>query len=93
MKVIVINEECHGFIGIAKDIKNAFAFLLKDKQINENTEIYDENYEKGFATLEEVRNELEFDTLLETLLFLYDGNDYFLEDQFWFSEKVIIDYD
>ena len=31
MKVIVINEECHGFIGIAKDIKNAFAFLLKDK--------------------------------------------------------------
>ena len=91
MTVIKISEECHGFIGIAKDIKNAFAFLLKDKWINENTEIYDDDGE--WKTLEDVRIELEFDTLLETLLFLYNNDDYFLEDQFWFSEEVIIDYD
>ena len=91
MIVIRISEECHGFIGIAKDIKNAFQFLLKDRWINEKTEIYDDD--GGWKTLEDLRIELEFDTLLETLLFLYDGNDYFLEDQFWFSEEVIIDYD
>lgn len=91
MTVITIREECHGFIGIAKDIKNAFIFLLKDKWINENTEIYDDEGE--WKTLEDLRIELEFETLLETLLFLYKNDDYFLEDQFWFDEEVIIDYD
>ena len=91
MIVIRISEECHGFIGIAKDIKNAFQFLLKDRWINEKTEIYDDD--GGWKTLDDLRIELEFDTLLETLLFLYKNDDYFLEDQFWFSEEVLIDYD
>ena len=91
MTVIRISEECHGFIGIAKDIKNAFQFLLKDRWINEKTEIYDDD--GGWKTLEDLRIELEFETLLETLLFLYNNDDYFLEDQFWLSEEVIIDYD
>ena len=91
MTVIKISEECHGFLGIAKDIKNAFQFLLKDRWIDAKTEIYDD--EGGWKTLEDLRIELEFETLLETLLFLYKNDDYFLEDQFWFSEEVIIDYD
>ena len=40
MKVYVIHEECHGMIGIAKDIKSAIEWLIDAKWITESTDVY-----------------------------------------------------
>lgn len=37
--VIIIKEECHGFIGIAKDFKNAIYFLVDNHWLDGTTEI------------------------------------------------------
>lgn len=40
MKVIIINEECHGFIGVADSVIHAIDFLINEDWLNENTNIY-----------------------------------------------------
>lgn len=42
MKVIKIESEIHGFIGLAKNCASAIKFLYNTKQLSENTEIWDE---------------------------------------------------
>lgn len=42
MKVIVISEECHGYIGIAKDFESAVDFLLTNHWITSYLEIWNE---------------------------------------------------
>ena len=39
-KVMVINEESHGVIGVAQDFKAALLFLIKEHWIDKNTYIY-----------------------------------------------------
>lgn len=39
MNVILIDEENHGLIGIAKDYKSALIFLFNNHWIDDNTEI------------------------------------------------------
>lgn len=39
MKVIQINEDWHGFIGIAKDYKSALDFLLNYNWLEDSTEV------------------------------------------------------
>lgn len=50
MTVIVIEEDNHGMIGIAKDYESAIDFLLKDNWLNLEFEIMDEN--GNWVTLE-----------------------------------------
>ena len=38
--VVIINEECHGFIGIAKDFENAVYFLIDRGWLNGATDVY-----------------------------------------------------
>lgn len=40
MKVIIINEDLHGFIGLATNYSCAIDFLVKENWLNENTEIW-----------------------------------------------------
>ena len=40
MTVIIIEEESHGGIGVAKDMKSAFEYLIYNKWITENTELF-----------------------------------------------------
>lgn len=42
MKVILIEEENHGFIGCAKDYKSSIHFLIKDDWLTDSTEVWDE---------------------------------------------------
>ena len=39
MKVIVISEECHGFIGLADTLEHAIDFLMDEDWLNEETTI------------------------------------------------------
>jgi hypothetical protein len=41
-KVIVVSEDNHGLIRIAKDYPSAVDYLIKDYWINEATEVYNE---------------------------------------------------
>ena len=50
--VIVINEECHGFIGVAHDVPSAIDFLCQIDWLNEYTEIYSHDIASA-CTLEE----------------------------------------
>lgn len=42
MKVIVVNEESHGFLCVAKDFQSAVDYLIKDYWLHEATEIYND---------------------------------------------------
>jgi hypothetical protein len=88
MKVIVIREECQGFIGMAKDMPSAFEFLVKEHWVKPQTEFFD-SYGYGF-TLETAKRQLELDTYEETLARLYEceTEDYF-NDLFYFDEETI----
>ena len=71
--VIVINEECHGFICVAQDVTSVVDFLCQDGWLNEYTEIYvahelssvrsvyGENWREYFkgCTLDELQNMLD----------------------------------
>ena len=39
MKVIVISEECHGFIGLTDTLEHAIDFLMDEDWLNEGTTI------------------------------------------------------
>lgn len=88
MKVIVIREECHGFIGIAKDMPSAFEMLVKEHWVNPLTEFYDSN--EGKFTLETVKTQLEVDSYEEALAKLYEceTEDYF-DGLFYFDEETV----
>lgn len=57
MKVIVIYEDNHGMIGIAKDYKNAIDFLLQENWLNSKTEVL--NSLEEVVTLEELNLDVE----------------------------------
>ena len=45
MKVVTINEDNHGTIGIASNYKNAIYSLVNKKWLNELTEVYDSDFQ------------------------------------------------
>ena len=88
MKVITISEECHGFIGIAKDMPSAFNMIISEHWVNPQTEFYDSN--EGYFTLETAKTQLGVDTYEEALAKLYEceTEDYF-DGLFYFNEETI----
>lgn len=85
MKVIVIFEECHGFIGVAKNMKSAFDFLLSDKWITEKTYFpIEADDDSDFVMLEDLRKRFGFDNLLDTLMFMWEDSKQWFEDMFSF---------
>lgn len=46
MTVIVINEESHGFLGVAKDYKSAVEYLYQMNWLNEEFELSEYNFQK-----------------------------------------------
>ena len=90
MTVIIINEECHGFIGIAKDMRSAFDFLLSDKWITEKTDFpIEADDDSDFVTLEDLRKRFEFDNLLDTLVFMWEDNELWFEGLFCFYTETV----
>lgn len=90
MKVITINEECHGFIGVAKDMKSAFQFLIDDKWITENTELFEptEGEEYGWFPISRAMTDLRRD-LLDTLMFLWNCDPNYFDGSFGFTEEEV----
>lgn len=92
--VIVINEECHGFIGIAKDMRNAFQYLLNHNWITEKTDFpIDADDDSQFVHLKDLKERFEFDNLLDTLMFMWNDSEQWFEGMFYFYNEDIIDYD
>ena len=52
MKVITINEESHGYIGIAKDYYSAVSFLINNSWLTECVDVWDEHKENWIPLCE-----------------------------------------
>lgn len=90
MRVIVIYEECHGFIGVAKDMKSAFQFLIDNKWITENTELFEstEGEEYGWFPISRAMTDLRR-SLLDTLMFLWNCDEDYFDGSFSFWEEEV----
>ena len=64
MKVIVINEEAHGIIGIALNYYNAVKWLIGNDWIDNNTEVWHEGAQ-CWEKLKDVQGEDWADAMLE----------------------------
>lgn len=86
MTVITINEECHGFIGVAKDYESAQNYVI-DSWLNGGTYIPTGNKEKP---LEEAFGENWKEILKEMPFVVFEE---LMTDQFWFYEETLIGSD
>lgn len=85
-KVIVVNEENHGFLCVAKDFQSAVDYLIKNYWIDEGTEVYNDANQKWVRLNEflgknwekEVRNlsRESFEELFEEDFYLKDEEVY-----------------
>lgn len=88
--VIVIYEDCHGFIGVAKDMKSAFYFLIEHNWVYENME-FQESDEGEIFRLCELMEMYEM-TMLETLLFMWDTDEGWFNEKFCFYNETLYDW-
>ena len=86
MTVIRINEECHGFIGVAANLESAQNYVI-DSWLNGGTYIYPDNEEK---TLEEAFGKNWKEILKEMPFVVFED---LMNDQFWFYEEDLIGSD
>lgn len=83
MTVIRITEECHGFIGIAKDYESAQNYVI-DSWLNGSEYIYtDEEDQTIDGTFGENWKEILKEMPFEDFKVL-------MSDQFWFYEETLI---
>ena len=82
--VIVIEEECHGFIGIAHDVPSVIDFLCQNDWLTEHTEIYIE-HELSSVLSVYGKNWCEYfkERTLNELADIFDGCFYFREEKVW----------
>lgn len=86
MTVIRINEECHGFIGVAANLESAQNYVI-DSWLNGGTYIPTGNKEKP---LEEAFGENWKEILKEMPFVVFEE---LMNDQFWFYEETLIGSD
>ena len=81
MKVIIMNEDNHGFIGLAKDYPSAVKFLIDNGWLDDYTEVWVR--ENEWARLSEVLGEDWADKMenwgVENFNDYWDGSFYFEE--------------
>ena len=90
-KVIVIEEDGHGIIGVAKDYKSAVHFLINNEWLSNHTDMYD-NETKEYIEVESllgedwkdiILNEWDIDTFckkFDSVFFLTEENVYMAEE-------------
>lgn len=83
MEVIVIKEECHGFIGVAKDYESAQNYVI-DSWLDGSEYIYTDKEEQ---TIKETFGESWKETLKEKPFEVFEE---LMTDQFWFYEETLI---
>lgn len=87
MKVIRIHEECHGFIGIAKNMDSAFRFLVEKNWLDE---LWDEDIEE-YVHPDVLIEKHNAKNLLDLLKILYEKNNSAFEGIFYFSEEDVFE--
>ena len=85
-KVIVVSEENHGFLCVAKDFQSAVDFLISDDWITEGTQVYNEAKSK-WVCLDELYGE-DWEEEVRRLLRksfeeLFDGCFYFQDEEIY----------
>ena len=93
-KVIIISKENHGTIGVAKNMQSAFALLLENNWLYEQSEFI-ENYntpEEEWLTLYELQKKYECNSLFETLLYLWEKDKGYFDGCFYFEEMTLWEY-
>ena len=90
MTVIIIEEESHGGIGVAKDMKSAFEYLIYNRWITENTELFEstEGEEHGWFPISRAMTDLRR-SLLDTLMFLWNCDAGYFDGSFYFTEAEV----
>jgi uncharacterized membrane protein len=83
MEVVTIKEECHGFIGVAKDYESAQNYVI-DSWLDGNVYIYPDDKEQ---TIKEVFGENWKNALKEMPFIIFEE---LMNDQFWFYEETLI---
>lgn len=91
MKVIVIEEEDHGMIGVAKDVKSAVHFLIKDCWIGEDDSL--ETVLGTWDTISDIFGENWKNILLNMSIdrfnCYFDGWIHFTEEEIYDIDKFI----
>ena len=87
MKVIRIEEENHGFIGVANSYRNAVKWLIGNKWLADYTEIYDDETDSWI----QVRDRFGEDwaDLMTDKWNIYDFNDYW-DGSFYLTTEILI---
>lgn len=92
MKVILVSEDNHGLICVAKDYYSAFNFLVNERWIEDNTEIYnggDEEWRDIYVRVKEKLGENWVDDMatwgIERFNDFWDGS-------FYLDEVEIVEF-
>ena len=86
MTVVMVDEENHGTIAVAKDFESAKDFLINEQWIDEGLEIYTDNV-NDWDTIKNIfgadweskirsMDEKEFDRTFENVFYLYEMDVY-----------------
>ena len=86
MKIIVINEDNHGFIGLAKDYPNALNFLNNEGWMDDNTEVWENPDTYEYGKLKDVLGEDWFDSMMTWGIERF--NDYW-DGSFYLEEREV----
>ena len=88
MKVVVINEDNHGFIGVAKDLHSAIHFLINEHWITECSEVW-HSETKDWKPLSYHIEESSFTNMIDFLYNKVDNDQDFFDDWFYFEEEEV----
>ena len=87
MKVIVIHEENHGFIGIAKNMDSAFRFLIEEGWIDD---LWD-NMKQTYVSPKKLYYRYNVDNLFDLLKAMYRADDNAFDGLFYFAEETVFE--
>lgn len=82
---VVIHEENHGFIGIAKDIESAFHFLIKEDWIDD---LWD-NINQIYVHPKKLYHRYNVNNLFDLLKAMYRADDNAFDGLFYFNTQII----
>jgi hypothetical protein len=87
MKVIIINEENHGFIGVAKGMDSAFRFLIKEGWVDDLWDRKIQRYLYHTAFFEQYN----VDNLFDLMKVMYEEDENAFDGLFYFSEETVFE--
>lgn len=86
MKVIIINEECHGFIGVAANMDAAFRFVA-----NNFLDVLWDEEEQNYIHYSILMKKYNIDDPVQLMKKMYAENEDCFDGLFYFSADVLIE--